>query len=236
MWWLQQRKAMPIITSLGRGLHTNRGGSGLYTKSDAVKGSQPTPSQAERSADAGDINQRWFGLDQATKQAWQAVAGSAGSGRRLYSAVNRHRWHTQQAFSATPPPYDGPAELLPGVSASAIDNPPGIDGVAVTTNAIPSSYAGTVDVDLFKPKGSGVLGPAGSARWLPQGPFFFPGYEADGLQIWGQVRYWGTNFYAYQSARPPVGAVVSVRYTPISPNGYPSAALVISVVVEPYTP
>ena len=226
---------MPIITSLGRGIHQNKLAPGLYTSSDAVKGSKPTPSQAQRGVDVAGIEQRWFALDQATKQAWSDLAGPGMTGRKLYSAVNRHRWHLQMAFSAKPPDYDGPAELLPGVTTSAVDNPPGIDAVAVTTNAVPSTYAGTVDVDLYKPQGSSVLGPPGSARWLPQGPYTFYGYDEDGLQLWGAPADFGPNYTPYQCARPPVGAVVLARYTPISPNGYPSAPLVHSVTIEPYS-
>ena len=227
---------MPIITSLGRGIHQNKLGSGLYTASDVQRGTTPTPSQADRGVTAADGGFRWWDLDQATKQLWQDLAGSAGSGRRLYSAVNRHRWHSQLPYSAAPPPYDGPADQLAGISASAINDPPGIDGVGVTTNAIPSTYAGSVDVELFKPQGSSVLGPPGSARWLPQGPITFYGYDEDQLMLWGVAADFGPNFTPYQCARPPVGAVVVARYTPISPNGYPSPALLISVAIEPYTP
>ena len=95
---------MPMITGLGHSQHRMQFGKGLFTSSDIVRGTVPTPSQQRRGISAAALDRQWFQLDRPTKQLWQNAANvltwsdfggdpRTPTGRQLYNRLNRSR-HT----------------------------------------------------------------------------------------------------------------------------------------------
>jgi hypothetical protein len=227
---------MPIITSLGRGLHTNRGGSGLYTSSDVQRGTTPTPSQVERGVTDQGLDQRWWLLDQAQKQAWQAQAGPGTSGRRYYSTVNRLRLDSRGPTSdEVPASAAGPtAPRLDAFSAYGVSD----DSPYASLWANVADYpAGDLwEISLYKPASSPSDPLQYAAHWWFAGMFGWgDGYGQQTVGLFApQPR--GESFTPSVCPTPPTGSTIRCRILHCSADYVPGDLYFTTVLVQPGPP
>ena len=227
---------MPIITSLGRGQHQFRNGSGLYTAGDVQRGTTPTPSQLARGITAADIDRRWWTLDQPLKRLWQQIAPAGMSGRRCYSVVNRMRLNGLDATSDQPP-SDLTPPAQPALSGFIGYGPTDPGTVTYIYCQIPASQSlDRFKLSLYKPPSSPSDVQQFAAHWWFG---FYAGYTGSaGFQLLGTLgpNQRGPNLTPSNCPSPGDGTSIRLRIWPSSAYGYPGTPFYTSLVVGPGPP
>lgn len=228
---------MPIITSLGRGIHQNKLGKGLYTSSDAQRGTTPTPSQAQRGLTSADPETRWFNLSFAQKQAWQAVAVPPMSGRLLFNTVNRIRPYSQLAPVADPPPGPYAPTLYPTSNPRCYADPHDGSGARflldVQLTFDPDEQFERFEFSYYKPRQplSGVM--IRAAQWYSCSADDAVPNPSNNLNMIYSTAFHGQGGSTRDRDTLPAGSAILIRLLPCTEEGYPGPPLFIQTTVLP---